>query len=538
MSTSPDAPTPHVGMLIAQRYRLDEHRAHGGMADVWRAHDLQLDRTVAVKLLKPNLATESTVAERFRREAKAAASLTHPNIVTVFDAVEDHGRQAVIMEFIEGVSLRELLDQKHTLSPSMTVRIGKSVCAALDEAHSKKVIHRDVKPGNVLIETESLRIKLTDCGIAKALGEAGEDLTSENIMMGTAKYLAPEQVQGDELDGRADIYSLGLVLYECLVGKVPFLGSNDTETALARLRKDPERITVSRPDVSPALSDVIHRMMDRRVDRRYATGAEARAALHSAPSERTNGDRTPTPGRVIRPRTGNTPPGGTTRDPSPVAGRQPSNSRPVPRSPHTSTHGWKPKPPVIVGAIVALLILGVIIAKTSGGSTGDAGTTPAVTATPSTLYTGPVSITGVQSFDPEGDDGGENDDQVAFVTDGDPATVWTSSCYKSSTFGSKSGVGLVVQLNESALAQISVDMAESGWSARVYSADEAGASLADWGSPIWEGGSDGGEGIVATFSSPSRYALVFITEVGRSGFCSNKNPFRASVSDIRVTLAP
>ena len=123
MSTSPDAPTPHVGMLIAQRYRLDEHRAHGGMADVWRAHDLQLDRTVAVKLLKPNLATESTVAERFRREAKAAASLTHPNIVTVFDAVEDHGRQAVIMEFIEGVSLRELLDQKRTLSPSMTVRI-------------------------------------------------------------------------------------------------------------------------------------------------------------------------------------------------------------------------------------------------------------------------------------------------------------------------------------------------------------------------------------------------------------------------------
>jgi len=538
MSPTPDAPTPHAGMLIAGRYRLEEIRAHGGMADVWRAHDAQLDRTVAVKLLKPSLAAESTVAERFRREAKAAAGLTHPNIVTVYDAVEDHGRQAVIMEYVEGMSLREMLDSKRTLSPLFVARIGKAVCAALDEAHKKDIIHRDVKPGNVLIGTQQVHIKLTDFGIAKALGEAGEDLTSENIMMGTAKYLAPEQVLGDELDGRSDIYSLGLVLYECLVGKVPFLGSSDTETALARLKKRPERITAVRPDVSAGLAEVIHRMMERRPEDRYNTGAEARAALHAAPVERTSGDRTPTPGKVIRPRTGNTPPGGTTRDPSPVPGRSGASSHSAGRPRTVSTQGWKPKPPMVIGAIVALLILGVVIAKTTGGSSGSPGTTPVVTASPSTLYTGPVSITGVQSFDPEGDDGNENDEQVAYVTDGDPSTVWTTSCYKSSTFGSKTGVGLMVQLNESALAQISVAMAESGWSARIYTSNEAGASLADWGDPIWEGGSDGGDGITATFASPAKYALVFLTEVGRSGFCSNKNPFRASVSDIRVTLAP
>ena len=530
MSTSPDSPLPHPGMLIAKRYRLEEHRAHGGMADVWRATDRQLGRTVAVKLLKPNLASESTVAERFRREAKAAASLSHPGIVAVYDAVEDHGRQAVIMEFVDGVSLRELLDEKKTLSPASTVKIGASVCAALDEAHKKGIIHRDVKPGNVLIDRETGRVKLTDFGIAKALGTSGDDLTSENIMMGTAKYLAPEQVLGDELDGRSDIYSLGLVLYECLVGKVPFIGSSDTETALARLKKKPERITVLRPEVSSALADAVHRMMEKEVNDRFTTGAEARLALRNAPV----GDRTPTPNRVIRPRTGTTPPDGTERDPSPVVGRG-TPARPA----RPSTKNWKPTPPMVVGAVVALLAVGFLISRVSGdSSSADTPVAPAGDGSTTTLYTGPVEVTGVQSFDPEGDDGGENDEQLANVTDGDPATVWTSSCYKSSTFGSKNGVGVVVQLNASALAQLNVDVAESGWSARVYASDSAGQSLSDWGDPVWEGGSDDTGDIVATFRSPAQYALVFFTEVGRSGFCSDKNPFRGSIGDIRVGLAP
>ena len=213
-------------MVIAGRYRLDEHRAHGGMADVWRATDLSLNRTVAVKLLKPHLATEGTVAERFRREALVAAGLNDPHVVTVHDAVEDNGRQAVIMEFVDGKSLRETLDKQGALSLSLTVRIGIGVCAALDAAHRAGIIHRDVKPGNILI-TKDGRVMLTDFGIAKAL-TSDQDLTNENIMMGTAKYLSPEQVLGDELGPAADIYSLGLVMYECLAGKVPFMGSSDT----------------------------------------------------------------------------------------------------------------------------------------------------------------------------------------------------------------------------------------------------------------------------------------------------------------------
>ncbi|MEY3092174.1 MAG: hypothetical protein RIU67_957, partial [Actinomycetota bacterium] len=305
---APQPPEPNT--VIAGRYRLDVAWAHGGMADVWKATDLQLSRTVAVKLLKPHLAADGTVAERFRREAIAAASLTHPNIVTVYDAVADQGRQAVIMEFIDGKSLRALLDEKKRLTPKLTVHIGTGICSALDAAHANGIIHRDVKPGNVLV-TKDARVMLTDFGIAKALG-TGDDLTSENIMMGTAKYLSPEQVKGDELDLRADLYSLGLVLYECLAGKVPFTGKNDTETALARLQRDPTDLNQIRPDVSPELARVIHRMLERRPDKRYASGAEARSALKAAlngdgstargvAGHPAGTDRTPTPGKIIRP---------------------------------------------------------------------------------------------------------------------------------------------------------------------------------------------------------------------------------------------
>ena len=187
MSTSSHPSAPKPASIIADRYRLDSLRAHGGMADVWKATDLQLARPVAVKLLKPHLAAESTLAERFRREAIAAANLNHDNIVTVYDAIEDDGRQAVIMEFVDGESLRERIDREKTLSIKTVLSIGYWVCLALDAAHKQGLIHRDVKPGNILIDIKK-KVMLTDFGIAKVL-DGEEDLTSENIMMGTAKYL-------------------------------------------------------------------------------------------------------------------------------------------------------------------------------------------------------------------------------------------------------------------------------------------------------------------------------------------------------------
>ena len=195
-------------VVLAGRYQLERRLATGGMAEVWLAVDLALDRRVALKWLKPSLASDPVVAERFRREAVAVAGLTHPNIVAVHDVFEDGDRQAVVMQLVEGKSLRQLLDVQKRLSPELTIHIGTCVAAALDAAHQAGFVHRDVKPGNILVTPDG-RVLLTDFGIAKGLDGNADDLTSENVMMGTAKYLSPEQVRGRKLDGRADLYSLG-----------------------------------------------------------------------------------------------------------------------------------------------------------------------------------------------------------------------------------------------------------------------------------------------------------------------------------------
>ena len=532
MSDSSNHPAPRANTVIAGRYRLDEHWAHGGMADVWKATDLSLNRTVAVKLLKPHLATEGTVAERFRREALVAAGLNDPHVVTVHDAVEDNGRQAVIMEFVDGKSLRETLDKKGTLSLKLTVHIGVAVCAALDAAHRAGIIHRDVKPGNILL-TENGRVMLTDFGIAKALS-GDQDLTNENIMMGTAKYLSPEQVLGDELGPAADVYSLGLVLYECLAGKVPFMGASDTETALARLKKGPTPLHTVKPDLDPAVLRVIHRMLEREPERRYATGAEASRALRAAGGITTSGtstetprskDPTPPPNKVIRTKTGGTPSSGTPRDRTP--------STPIAKKPT-----FPMKPAWLAGAVVGLLAVGVVVASVTGEDSPTDTVAPPDPGVTTTLYSGPVQVTGVRSFDPESDDKVENDDEIYNVTDGDSSTSWSTACYKSSTFGSKSGVGLVLQMNAAVLAQVQVDMNVPTWQVRVYASNAAGEQLSDWGAPIWDGNHEQGPTITAAFTSPAQYALVYITEAGRSGFCSDVNPYRGSINEIRVQAAP
>lgn len=269
--------------LIAERYELKRRLAQGGMAEVWLAVDLTLDRKVAVKWLKPMLASDEVVAERFRREAIAAASLNHPNIVAVHDVFEHEGRQAVVMQLVDGKSLRQLLDTQKRLSPELTGHIGACTAAALHHAHENNFVHRDVKPGNIMITPDG-RVLLTDFGIAKALA-GGDDLTSENIMMGTAKYLSPEQVRGKKLDGRADLYSLGLVLYECLAGRVPFLGETDADTALARLQRDPTDLSRLRATLPTSLVTIIHQLLARNPMHRPATGADLVAALESAAAE-------------------------------------------------------------------------------------------------------------------------------------------------------------------------------------------------------------------------------------------------------------
>jgi hypothetical protein len=200
---------------------------------------------------------------------------------------------------------------------------------------------------------------------------------------------------------------------------------------------------------------------------------------------------------------------------------------------------FKPTPVMLIGVMAILLIAGVIFAqfnKSDSTSAVPATTTSIAVTTP--VVTGPVQITGIKSFDPQGDDQTENDNEASYVTDGDATTAWSTTCYKSPTFGSKSGVGLVMQLNGPALAQLQADVQGDSWKAKVYTSNSAGNDLESWGSPIWEGSAEGGPTITASFADPAQFALVYLTQIGRSGFCSNNNPYRGYISEIRILPAP
>jgi serine/threonine protein kinase len=537
------------------------------MAEVWLATDLALTRQVAVKLLKPTLAADPVVAERFRREAIAVAQLSHPNIVAVYDAIEDSSgssrRLAVVMQLVNGKSLRQLLDEQRRLSPDLTIHIGSCVAAALDTAHRAGLVHRDVKPGNILITPDG-RVLLTDFGIAKGLGATGDDLTSANVMMGTAKYLSPEQVRGKKLDGRADLYSLGLVLYECLAGRVPFLGETDTDTALARLNRDPTDLARLRPTLPYGLAELIHRLLARRPMDRFATGSEVRVALTRV-ATRVDDPAASSPTSPTPP----TPPSGPARRPTGqnpvVAGLQPDavgGYQPMPRSGRpvgpahradrtpTSTTRPSQKPNrsfeqrrgpslVLVSCLLAAaLVLGGLLWATLHDNTPDSGFSPPPTVVPTSSTVAPVvvpssKIEKVTTYDPEGDDGQENDDLVALTIDGNPATVWSTLCYGSRTLGGKGGVGVVADLGTAAMGTFTVTIASAPYQIQILTAGDGAIppAIADWGSPLKRAVGADPEAVTVSISKATRYVLVLFKQLAKTDECT-RNPYRGDISEM------
>jgi serine/threonine-protein kinase len=266
--------TPRV---FSDRYELTHLIARGGMAQVYRARDRQLDRPVALKVLFPELSVDRAFVERFRREAQAAANLSHPNIVPVFDWGEDNGAYFIVMEFIDGRPLSAVLRESGSLPPQQIATIGANVAAALAFAHRHGVVHRDVKPGNVLITADGT-VKVTDFGIARAMNTE-ESLTQTGAVMGTAAYFSPEQAEGHSVDSRSDIYSLGVVLYEMSVGKPPFTGDSPVAVASKHVRDQPVLPRVANPAVPAALEAVIMKAMAKSPDDRYVNAEEFRADL-------------------------------------------------------------------------------------------------------------------------------------------------------------------------------------------------------------------------------------------------------------------
>ncbi|MGH2772863.1 MAG: serine/threonine-protein kinase, partial [Actinomycetota bacterium] len=266
--------------LLGGRYLLESEVARGGMAVVWRAVDNVLGRTVAAKVLHSHLNEDSTFRERFRIEALAAARLTHPNIVSIFDTGSDDGLPFIVMEYLAGGTLRDMVSSRGRLDPETVARIGAEACAALSYAHRQGVVHRDIKPANILF-SEHGHVKVGDFGIAKA-AFAQASLTDSGAVLGTVRYLAPEQVEGIEPDGRADIFSLAVVMYEALTGNPAFSGEGEIATATARLDSPPPPLRRVRPDVAGPLEAAIMRCLNPARDERFPDAAAFGAALENA----------------------------------------------------------------------------------------------------------------------------------------------------------------------------------------------------------------------------------------------------------------
>ncbi len=263
--------------VLAERYRLTAHIARGGMADVYAAIDEVLGRKVAVKMLHANYATDEAFVQRFRREAQAAANLTHPNIVSIYDTGKDGGHYYIVMELVEGRTLRDVLRSEGPLLPRRAAEIASEVAAALSVAARGGLAHRDVKPGNILL-TETGSVKVTDFGIARAWDDS-EELTRTGAVIGTATYFSPEQAQGRPADGRSDLYSLGVVLFEMLTGRPPFSGETPVSVAYQHVSETASVPSTSNPDVPPDLDAIVMRALQKNPTDRYQTAEEMRGDL-------------------------------------------------------------------------------------------------------------------------------------------------------------------------------------------------------------------------------------------------------------------
>jgi serine/threonine-protein kinase len=491
--------------MLGNRYRLERQVGTGGMAQVWEASDLLLDRRVAVKILHPHLATDTSVA-RFRREAIAAARLAHPNVVSIFDTISADGVEAIVMELVDGTTLRRHLDRHQRLSPDDALHIGTSVCDALAAAHASGLVHRDIKPANILLCRDG-RVKIADFGIAKAT--VGDGLTREGTLVGTAAYLAPEQVEGAEVDGRADLYALGLVLFEALTGALPFTGDSDASVALARLRVTPPNAHRLRSAVPRATAAVIAKSLTKEVDGRFQDAASMRRALleagtddvgtlEVAPADEAGGD-----------------------DPTPT--NETASFR--------AERRW-----LVPALVIALIGTALIVSAALLGGGGDPDPTPTTGVDQAQLV--PTAITGAVDVDPDGDDN-EHPEELPASIDSDPATTWSTERYGGADLGPKAGVGVGWVVEPGPLERLDITSPGVGWTADVYVLENqqalAGFDPADHTIASTMSPTQAGTTTVDLGGREGEVVLLWITNLGQSDPAEDL-PFAVEVAEAEIQV--
>ncbi|ADB48454.1 protein kinase domain-containing protein [Conexibacter woesei] len=449
-----------LGTLLNDRYRLEARIGTGGMSTVYRALDTTLERPVAIKLMNREIASDSDQLERFRREARAVAQLSHPHIVGVIDAGEDAGRPYIVFEYVEGETLKERIRRLGQLPIGEAVAYAIEIARALGAAHARHIVHRDVKPQNVLIDEEG-SAKVTDFGIARTLDEDG--LTQDGRVLGTTDYVSPEQALGHPVGGQSDLYSLGIVLWEMLTGSVPFRGENQVAVAMKHVREEIPDVRELRPEVSASLASVIDRATAKDLLERYRSDEELIAdledvlALETARAGSATGEAT----TVIR-----TLPRSAQRR-LPLSVRRPA---------------WLA---VLALLVVAALVAAIVFAL-ENGERGTGRSAGRARDGPVQLQQISLAQTAASDYDPtsSGGDGEEHSEETTFAVDNNPSTFWSTERYENAVLP-KDGVGLAVDVSPGAvLRKMRVRTNTPGFSADVYVTDAADVpeSLDD---PAW-----------------------------------------------------
>ena len=441
-----------LGQKLAGRYVLEELVGQGGMSSVYRARDTVLERQVAIKVLHEHYSSDAEYVERFRREARAIARLSHPNIVTVIDRGEFEGRQFIVFEHVPGETLKDVIEREGPLPIPRALALTHQIARALAFAHELGVVHRDVKPQNVLIDHDG-SAKVSDFGVARTL-DVKDELTESGTVLGTSDYIAPEQASGERAAEYSDQYSLGVVLYELLTGELPYPASNVMAVALRHLHDPVPSAHQRRPDVPARVDAIVARALAKRPRDRFASMEAMTAALEAAlPQEQKV--RPP----ALEEDTGVIPA---------IAGAPGQRSRPRPRAPRRSRRRGVALFLLAVGAVLAGLAavqLGGDGAPLVGDDGGDGSPEGAV-----------VRLRAVSDYDPEGGDG-EHPEDVAAAADGDAATFWRTETYENF---SKSGVGIVLRVPQSiALSSIVVVTDTPGYTARIQASNSEGGGFRD-----------------------------------------------------------
>jgi serine/threonine-protein kinase len=462
-----------VAELIADRYELEDVLGSGGMASVYCAHDTLLERKVALKILHEQHTEADEYVERFQREARAAAQLSHPGIVTVIDRGEADGRQFIVFEYVDGETLKEVVQRAGPMPPRRVLELGLEIGRAIAFAHQQGLVHRDVKPQNVLINSDG-RAKVTDFGIARTIDAVG--VTETGTVLGTSHYVAPEQARAEHVDAQTDVYSFGVVLYELLVGSVPYEGDNFLNVAMKHVNEPVPSVLDRRPDCPVRLASLVERMMAKAPADRPASMDEVVDELEACLAEldsRPDGDST----MILT---------------SPVANEpRPRKARPARR-----------RRPLL--ALLLLLLLAIAAAAALFLLTRDDDDGAAAGGAP-------LQLRGVGAHDPPPGDGEEHDDEAALATDGDPATFWRTESYRAPLEAiGKPGVGVVLDAGSSRdPARVQVRTDTPGFTAQIVAGDSATGPFVSVADPKTTGTMTAWE----IEGDSARYYVVWITEL-------------------------